>query len=230
MSAGEICQNGNRVNIFLVEDHPIFRLGLRDLIEQEAGFYVCGEAENVGSAWNKIRADLPDLVIIDISLAGRNGLELTKLLKNEYPELPTLMLSMHEEALYAERALQAGARGYIMKHETADLIIDAIHVVRSGKVYLSPKMTSEVLHKIVGGSNKGPLPQQCLTNRELEVFEMIGNGLSTREASERLCLSVKTIGTYRERIKTKLNLRNSSELSYRAVQWIEQRNDRGSED
>lgn len=230
MSAGEICQDGNRVNIFLVEDHPIFRLGLRDLIEQEAGFHVCGEAESVGSAWNKIRADLPDLVIIDISLTGRNGLELTKLLKNEYPELPMLMLSMHEEALYAERALQAGARGYIMKHETADLIIDALHVVRSGKVYLSPKMTSEILHKIVGGSNKGPLPQQCLTNRELEVFEMIGSGLSTREASDRLCLSVKTIGTYRERIKAKLNLRNSSELSQRAVQWIEQRNDRGSED
>ncbi|MCF6266031.1 MAG: response regulator transcription factor [Desulfuromusa sp.] len=220
----------SKVEIFLVEDHPIFRLGLQDLIEQEAGFHVCGEAKSVGSAWNKIRVDLPDLVIIDISLVGRNGLELTKLLKNEYPELPTLMLSMHEETLYAERALQAGARGYIMKHETADLIIDAIHVVRSGKVYLSPKMTSEVLHKIVGGSNKGLLPQQCLTNRELEVFEMIGSGLSTREVSERLCLSVKTIGTYRERIKAKLTLRNSSELSYRAVQWIEQRGDRGSED
>lgn len=222
MSEVGSCQNGERVEIFLVEDHPIFRLGLRDLIEQETGFHVCGEAKSIGSAWNMIRANLPDLVIIDISLVGRNGLELAKLLKDEYPELPTLMLSMHEEALYAERALQAGARGYIMKHETADLIIDAIHVVRSGKVYLSSKMTNEVLHKIVGGSNKGPLPQQCLTNRELEVFEMIGSGLSTREASERLCLSVKTIGTYRERIKAKLNLRNSSELSQRAVQWIEQ--------
>ena len=230
MSDLDICNNSEQVEIFLVEDHPIFRLGLRDLIEQEDGFHVCGEAESVGAAWNKIRANLPDLVIIDISLVGRNGLELTKLLKNEYPELPTLMLSMHEEALYAERALQAGARGYIMKHETSELIVDAIHVVRSGKVYLSQKMTSEVLHKIVGGSKKGPLPQQCLTNRELEVFEMIGSGMTTREASERLCLSAKTIGTYRERIKSKLNLRNSSELSQRAVQWIEQRNERDTED
>ncbi len=230
MSATDICKDSGKVEIFLVEDHPIFRRGLRDLIEQEDKFHVCGEAESVGAAWNKIREDLPDLVIIDISLVGRNGLELTQLLKNEYPELPTLMLSMHEEALYAERALQAGARGYIMKHETADLIVDAIHVVRSGKVYLSPKMTSEVLHKIVGGSNKGPLPQQCLTNRELEVFEMIGSGLTTREASERLCLSAKTIGTYRERIKAKLSLRNSSELSQRAVQWIEQRNERDGDD
>lgn len=226
MSVVGMRNNNEQINIFLVEDHPIFRLGLRDLIEQEATFNVCGEAESVGAAWNKINSNLPDLVIVDISLAGRSGLELTKLLKSEYPELPTLVLSMHEEALYAERALQAGARGYIMKHETTDLIVDAIHVVRSGKVYLSPKMTSEMLHKIVGGSSKGPLPQQCLTNRELEVFEMIGCGLTTREASERLCLSAKTIGTYRERIKEKLNIRNSSELSQRAVQWVEQRNSR----
>ena len=218
---------GNKqVRIFLVEDHPIFRLGLRELIEQESTFMVCGEADNIGSAWNLITNNLPDLVIIDISLVGRSGLELTKLLKDEHPELPTLMLSMHEESIYAERALQAGARGYIMKHEAADLIVDAITNVCAGKVYLSAKMTSEILYKMVGGSTKSTLPVECLTNRELEVFEMIGRGLSTREVSEKLCLSAKTIGTYRERIKEKLKIRNSSELTQRAVQWVEQRNDR----
>jgi len=196
------------------------------LIEQEGDLRVCGEAENVGAAWDEIAANLPDLVIVDISLSGRSGLDLVKLLKQEFPELPTLVLSMHEESLYAERALQAGARGYIMKHETVDLIVDAIRKVRSGDVYLSAKMTSEILYKMVGGAPKGPLPQQCLTNRELEVFELVGRGLATREISDRLSLSAKTIGTYRERIKVKLMLRNASELTHRAVQWVEQFNAR----
>ncbi len=213
-----------QIRVFLVEDHPVFRLGLRELIEQELDLHVCGEAENVGTAWDKITRSNPDLAIIDISLVGRSGLELVKQLKDECPELPTLVLSMHEESLYAERALQAGARGYIMKHETADLIVDAIRKVRSGEVYLSAKMTSEILYKMVGGTSKGPLPQQCLTNRELEVFEMVGRGLTTREISNRLCLSAKTVGTYRERIKEKLKLRNASELTHRAVQWVEQSN------
>ena len=215
-----------KIKVFLVEDHPVFRFGLRELIEQELDLQVCGEAENVGTAWDKISSNQPDLVIIDISLIGRSGLELVKQIKDEYPDLPTLVLSMHEEALYAERALQAGARGYIMKHETANLIVDAIRKVCSGEVYLSTKMTSEVLYKMVVGAVKGPLPQQCLTNRELEVFEMVGRGLTTQEISKRLCLSAKTIGTYRERIKEKLKLRNASELTHRAVQWVEQLNAR----
>ncbi len=213
----------DKYRIFLVEDHPIFRLGLRDLIEQESTFHVCGESDNIGLAWNMITGNLPDMVIIDISLVGRSGLELTKQLKDEYPELPTIVLSMHEESIYAERALQVGARGYIMKHEAVNLIVDAINSVRAGKVFLSDKMTSEILVKMVGGTSKSPLPLECLTNRELEVFEMIGRGLTTREISEQLNLSAKTIGTYRERIKEKLNIRNSSELSHRAVQWVEQR-------
>ena len=216
----------DQIKIFLVEDHPIFRLGLRELIEQEPDLQVCGEAENVGTAWDEIVRCGPDLVIIDISLVGRSGLELVKQLKKDSPELPTLVLSMHDETLYAERALQAGARGYIMKHETAHLIIDAIHKVRSGQVYLSAKMTSEVLYKMVGGETKGPLPEQCLTNRELEVFEMVGSGRTTQEISQQLCLSAKTVGTYRERIKEKLNLRNASELTHRAVQWVEQSHSR----
>lgn len=226
MSDATVRGDNVQIQVFLVEDHPIFRLGLRELIEQESDLHVCGEAENVGTAWDKIRQSKPDLVIVDISLVGRSGLELVKQLKQEYPELPTLVLSMHEEALYAERALQAGAHGYIMKHETADLIVDAIHQVRSGKVYLSAKMTSEMLYKMVGGTAKGPQPQQCLTNRELEVFEKVGRGLTTQEISKQLCLSSKTIGTYRERIKEKLKLRNASELTHRAVQWVEQSNNR----
>lgn len=215
-----------QIRVFLVEDHPVFRLGLRELIEQELDLQVCGEAENIGAAWDKIVRNTPDLVIIDISLVGRSGLELVKQLKDEYPDLPTLVLSMHEESLYAERALQAGARGYIMKHETSDLIVDAIRKVSQGEVFLSAKMTSNVLFKMVGGAPKSPLPQQCLTNRELEVFEMIGKGLTTQEISHRLCLSAKTVGTYRERIKEKMLLRNASELTQRAVQWVEQSNKR----
>ena len=230
MSDSATCGDKPQIKVFLVEDHPVFRFGLRELIEQELDLQICGEAENIGTAWDKISRNQPDLVIIDISLVGRSGLELVKQIKDEYPELPTLVLSMHEEALYAERALQAGARGYIMKHETADLIVDAIRKVRSGAVYLSPKMTSEMLYKMVGGAAKGLLPQQCLTNRELEVFEMVGRGLTTQEVSQRLCLSAKTIGTYRERIKDKLNLRNTSELTHRAVQWVEQLNARGDAD
>ena len=222
--------NNSQYRIFLVEDHPIFRLGLRDLIEQESAFHICGESDNIGSAWNMITNNLPDMVIIDISLTGRSGLELTKQLKDEYPELPTLVLSMHEESIYAERALKVGARGYIMKHETVNLLVDAINAVRAGKVYLSDKMTSEILVKMVGGTTKSPLPLECLTNRELEVFERIGGGLTTREISEQLNLSPKTIGTYRERIKEKLNIRNSSELSQRAVQWVEQRHTQSPSD
>lgn len=132
--------------------------------------------------------------------------------------------------MYAERALQAGARGYIMKHETVDLIVDAIRKVRCGEVYLSAKMTGEMLCKMVGGASKGPLPQQCLTNRELEVFELVGHGLTTQEISKRLCLSAKTISTYRERIKDKLMLRNAAELTHRAVQWVEQSSPRSEGD
>lgn len=214
--------NVKTIRVFLVEDHPVFRLGLRELIEQEPDLLVCGEAKSVGEGWEGVSRKRPDVVIVDISLEGRNGLELVKQLQEQMPGLPSLVLSMHEEALYAERALQAGARGYIMKHETADLIIDAIRRVHAGEVCLSAKMTSEMLCKMVGGGSRGPLPHQCLTNRELEVFEMIGRGLTTKAISDKLCLSAKTISTYRERIKDKLNLRNASELSHRAVQWVEQ--------
>lgn len=208
--------------IFLVEDHPIFRLGLRDLIEQVDGLHICGEADNIGDAWNKIVRTPPDMVIVDISLIGRSGLELTKQLSDEYPEIPAIVLSMHEDSIYAERALQVGARGFVMKHEAINCIVDAINTVRSGKVFLSATMTSELLIKMVGGAPKGSAPMEILTNRELEVFELIGRGMTTREISDQLSLSAKTIGTYRERIKEKLHLRNSSELSQRAVQWVEQ--------
>jgi len=211
------------IKVFLVEDHPVFRLGLRELIEQEPDLKVCGEAKSVGEGWEKIARSRPDLVIIDISLEGRNGLELVKQLKDQSPELPTLVLSMHEETLYAERSLRAGARGYIMKDEASELVVDAIRKVCSGEIYLSARMTKVMLSKMVGGPAGQAEPEQCLTNRELEVFELIGTGLTTQEISERLCLSAKTIGTYRERIKEKLGLRNASELTQRGVQWVEQR-------
>ena len=226
MSKSSSPKGGTPIRVFLVEDHPVFRLGLRELIEQELDLHVCGEAENIGAALNEITRSRPDMVIIDISLVGRSGLELVKQLKDQMPHLPTLVLSMHEESLYAERALQAGARGYIMKHETSDLIVEAIRKVCLGEVYLSAKMTRSVLYKMVGGTASPPLPQESLTNRELEVFEMVGRGLTTQEISKRLCLSAKTIGTYRERIKEKLKLRNASELAHRAVQWVEQLNAR----
>lgn len=210
------------LKIYLVEDHPIFRRGLRDFIEDEPDMQVCGEAEEIGTAWDDIPRLEPDLVVVDISLKGRNGLELVKSLSGWKKELPILVLSTHDESLYAERSLRAGARGYVMKHEASERIIAGLRALVAGDIYVSPRIASSLLSKTVGERSAPPLSlDESLSDRELEVFGLFGKGLTTNEVSEQLSLSPKTIATYRDRIKEKLGIKNTSELIRNAVQWLE---------
>ena len=207
--------------ILIVEDHPVFIFGLKELLHQENDLEVCGQAESVGEAWEKIGALKPDLVIVDITLKGRNGIELIRDMKKHYKHLPVLVLSMHAESLFAERALAAGARGYIVKEEASDGIVAAIRCVLNGEIYASPNLMKTILNRIVTQSETDKSPLKTLTDRELEVFYAIGIGMSTRQIASKLRLSVKTIGTYRERIKEKLGLANASALMRYAVRWVE---------
>lgn len=212
------------MRIFLVEDHPIFRRGLRGLLEEEPDLEVCGEAEDVGSAWDGVVQTRPDLVVLDISLKGRNGLELVKSLSTWRRDLPVLVLSTYEESLYAERSLRAGARGYIMKHEAADRIVRAIREVLAGGVHVSGRVAAALLSKSVGETSAPTAsPDERLSDRELEVFELFGKGMTTKEVSDRLSLSPKTVGTYRDRIREKLGLKSSAEFFCHAAQWLGQR-------
>jgi DNA-binding NarL/FixJ family response regulator len=207
--------------ILIVEDHPVFIFGLKELLHQEADLVVCGQAESVGEAWEKIGTLAPDLVIVDITLKGRNGIELIRDIKKHYKHLPVLVLSMHAESLFAERALAAGARGYIVKEEASDSIVGAIRCVLNGEIYASPNLMKTILNRIVTQSETDKSPLKTLTDRELEVFYAIGIGMSTRQIASKLRLSIKTIGTYRERIKEKLGLANANALIRYAVRWVE---------
>jgi DNA-binding NarL/FixJ family response regulator len=210
--------------VFVVDDHPIVRRGLVQLIEQDSDFKVCGEASSAEGALQNIPKLNPHLAIVDISLQGTSGIELLKRLKIEHPELPVLVISMHDESLYAERALRAGARGYIMKHEAITTLQTAIRRVVSGNIFLSERMTERLLEKATGRqTNPGPTGVESLSDRELEVFELIGRGHRTSEIARRLCLSVKTIETYRAKIKDKLHLRSGAELVQHAVSWVQGR-------
>ncbi len=208
--------------IFLVDDHEMFREGLRQLIDREADFRVSGDAASAEEALTKINNSLPDLVITDISLGGTSGIDLVKTLKVEHPELAVLVVSMHEESLYAERALRAGAMGYVMKQEPAKTVKLAIRKVLGGDIHLSEKMASALLGKLVHERSSEPPASlvESLSNRELEVFRMLGQGKASREIAEELNLSVATINSFRNRIKEKLNLKNSSELILQAIHWV----------
>lgn len=209
-----------RTKILIVDDHPIVRQGLADLIDHEKDLVVCGQAEDAHEAMKLIKQTGPDMLIVDISLSDTSGLELMKDMKVQYPELLILALSMHDESLYAERALRAGARGYIMKQKGTETVIKAIRKVLSGQVYVSDKMATKMVRKLVGRKADTSLsPVEALSDRELEVFLLIGQGQGTRQISELLHLSVKTIETYRSHIKEKLNLSNASELLRYAIQW-----------
>ncbi len=206
--------------ILLVEDHPIFRLGLTELINQEEEFIASGESKDVASAIEEIESILPDLIIADISLQNSDGIDLVRYVKKHHKHIPVLVLSMHDEYLYAQRALHAGARGYIMKQEAMESVVTAIHHVLGGKIYLNEKLKEHILSNITGVSENPPkTPADQLTNRELQVFKMIGRGFSSREIAQKLFVSIKTIGTYRERIKTKLNLKHANELVRCAVHF-----------
>lgn len=206
--------------VLLVDDHPIVRHGLSKLIEQAPDLEVCGEAASSAEALQIIRETDPEVVVIDISLGGGNGLELIKQIKAQGSDARLLVSSMHDELLYAERSLRAGAMGYINKIEGTEKIIEAIHQILTGRIYLSGPMTERVLQRMMQNSPEpGSSPVDALSDRELEVFEMIGHGQTTRQIAKKLHLSPKTIETHREHIKTKLHLQNNNELVRQAVQW-----------
>lgn len=209
--------------VMIVDDHPIFRMGMSELINQEDEFTVCAVAEDIASARKAMREEEPEMAVIDISLAGDNGLDLVKEIAADRGNFPMLVLSMHDEAVWAERAIRAGAKGYIMKKEASESIISAMKDVLAGKVRVSEAITSLLLDKFhVNPDCQGAETVDILTDRELEVFRLIGSGLSTREIAERMKLGVKTIGTYRDRIRQKLHIKSGAELTRKAVIWTEQ--------
>jgi DNA-binding NarL/FixJ family response regulator len=206
--------------VFVVDDHPIVRQGLSLLINQEADLAVCGEAEEMHSALQAIAAANPDILIVDISLNGPDGLELLKNARIASPRLPVLILSMHDESIYAERALRAGANGYIMKQEATEKVLVALRRILSGEIYVSDRVANSMLQHYVHGSHPAERSSVSeLTDRELEVFRLIGEGHGTRQIAEALHLSVKTVESYQAHIKEKLSLRSGRELVQHAVQW-----------
>ena len=208
--------------ILIVDDHPILRMGMRELLNQEDGFEVCAVAENISSARKAIAETLPDLAIVDISLAGDNGLDLVKEMSEGNTGIHVLVLSMHDESVWAERAIRAGARGYIMKKEAAESIVTAVRNIMAGKVHVSEAIMAQLLDKFhLNPDARYGSTEEVLTDRELEVYRLIGSGLSTRQIAERMKLGIKTIGTYRDRIKQKLSISNAAELTRRAVLWTE---------
>ncbi|MBN2578814.1 MAG: response regulator transcription factor [Pirellulales bacterium] len=205
--------------VLIVDDHPIVRRGLTELISQEPDLEVCGEAADTAEALALLETVYPDAAIIDISLKSGHGLELIAQIKAKNENIRMLVSSMHDELLFAERALRAGALGYLPKQEPIEKLIEALRQVLRGEIYLSPRMANRMMHVLIGQSVDGD-PIKSLSNRELEVFEMIGQGMTTQNIARKLELSAKTIETHREKIKSKLNLKNSAELNRRAVQWV----------
>ncbi|WP_437187990.1 response regulator transcription factor [Planctomicrobium sp. SH668] len=206
--------------ILIVDDHPLVRKGMTTLIGVESDLQVVGECAEMQEAIRLVGELHPSLVIVDISLKSGNGLELIKHLINNYPQVKMLVCSMHDESLFAERCLRAGAGGYLNKDAAASYLVTAIRSIREGRAFVSPAMSEKLLSRIVGGGASNQAPIETLTDRELEVFGLIGNGLTTRQISERLGLSYKTIESYRENIKAKLTLKNAAELNRHAVQWV----------
>ena len=208
------------VRVLIVDDHPIVRLGIRQMIAAEPRLTICGEAESAAEAL-QLAKSRPDLVILDLSLGDGNGLELIRALRKTAPDTPVLVLSMHDEALYAERAIRAGARGYIMKQEAIEGLVGAIREILAGRLFVSKRMSQHLLERLgqdapVEGGRLGNL-----TDRELEVFELIGRGLSTTVIAERLNVSTKTVETYRSNIKAKLDLKDATDLIRFAATWTE---------
>jgi len=218
------CDVPDAKRIVIVDDHPLFRKGLEQLIHSDGSFAVCGEASNAAEAMDVIRKVDLDLAIVDLSLPGANGIELIKNIRAEFPKLPILVLSMHDESLYALRALRAGAEGYVMKHEAMANVVQAIHEVFSGRPYLSPAMASQVITKFAQDPSKGEVDaMERLSDRELEILELIGKGNEVPQIAKTLHLSPKTVETHRAHIKEKLNLANARQVARFAVQWVSAR-------
>ena len=205
--------------VFVVDDHPLLRQGLALLINREQDLMVCGEAEEAQTAMTEIAAKKPDILIADISLNGPDGLDLLKNLRTQYPTLPVLILSMHDESIYAERALRARANGYIMKQEATEKVLVAVRRILGGDIYLSDRMANKLLHQYISGTAADMKTQlSALSDRELEVFRLIGEGRGTRQIAEKLHLSIKTVETYQAHIKEKLSLQSGRELVQHAIQ------------
>jgi DNA-binding NarL/FixJ family response regulator len=220
MNNGPVKTSQKNIQILIVDDHPIVREGLESILSHEPDLEVCGQAEDAFGALNAIAELKPDMAIVDISLKRSDGIELTKTIKAQYPELSVLILSVHDESVYAERVLLAGAKGYLMKDVAAEHIVKAIRTVLLGEVYVSDAITKKFMHLIAG--NKTDVTKtaiDCLSDRELETFRLIGEGNSMSKIAERLHLSVKTIETYRLRIKGKLKLADASQLLQYSIHW-----------
>ena len=208
--------------VLIVDDHPMMRTGLAQLIDNEPDLKVCAEADNAGQALDAVGKHEFDLALVDISLPDKNGLELIKDILSLAPELPVLVVSMHDELLYADRVLRAGARGYIMKQEGGKKFLQAIRQVLGGQIYVSEKMSSRILEIFSGRRDSAPSsPVARLSDREFEVFQLIGQGVGTREIAERLHLSVKTVEVHRINIKAKLDLKTANDFVRYAVRWVE---------
>jgi len=211
-----------KIRILLVDDHPLVREWLTTLLKQQPDFQICGETGDAPEALQLIGASQPDIAIVDISLASGSGIELIKDIKSSHAQVAVMVLSMHDELLYAERALRAGAGGYIMKSEATQKVIQAIRAVLNGEIYVSPRVASLMAQKFVGGkTGKTNFPIEQLSDRELEVFQLLGCGYSTRQISEHLHVGFKTVQGYSARIKEKLNLANINELMREAIRWQE---------
>ena len=211
-----------RARILVVDDHPTMREGLARVIDETADLTVCAQAESIHRALELIETTQPDLAIVDITLRRENGIELIKDLKIRHPKLPVLVHSMHDEQVYAQRSLRAGARGYLMKHEPPPKLLHAIRQVLAGEIYLSETMTRQMLHHVADSPfAKGVSPVERLSDRELEVLEQLGQGRKTKEIAVDLHLSIKTVQTYCEHLKEKLELKDATSLTRFAVQWVE---------
>ncbi|HWD20283.1 MAG TPA: response regulator transcription factor [Verrucomicrobiae bacterium] len=211
-----------KTRVLIVDDHPLLRKGVVELVNAEKDFEVVGEAEDTHRALTAIEVSKPDVALVDITLGGGSGIELLKDIRVRFPKLLVLVLSMHDETVYAHRALRAGASGYIMKQEGAERVVTALRKVMKGEVYLSERLGSRMLTTLVGGrATLTGSPIEALSDRELEVFTLIGHGHGTRPIAEKLHLSVKTIESHRAHIKEKLNLQNATELVHHAIQWVQ---------
>jgi DNA-binding NarL/FixJ family response regulator len=213
-----------KYRVFLVDDHPIVRRGFQLLISQESDLIVCGEADSGPTAFEKILQTKPDVAIVDLTLKTSSGLELIKQLHINCPKLKVLVFSMRDEGVYAERALRAGAHGYITKEEGTEKAIDAIRVLMTGKRFLSERMSARMMDKMLGGGSQTDGALDALSDREMEVLELIGTGSSSRQIADRLHLSIKTVESHREHLKSKLGLKRSSELVNYAFTWAHEQN------
>jgi DNA-binding NarL/FixJ family response regulator len=214
-----------QIRIFLVDDHPLVREWLATLLRQQPDLEVCGQAEDARQAFATMEADPPDVAIVDLSLKTSSGLDLIKDLSERLPTIQVIVLSMHEEIFYAERALRAGARGYVTKRESTHRIVEAIHEVQAGRLYANAELLAKLAERIVGRNQSTQAGSvETLSDRELEVFRRLGEGQANRLIAEELHLSIKTVQAYCARIKGKLDLANAAELIREAIRWSDQKN------